>query len=136
MRLRQLHPHQPAGKINVTPLIDVVMVLIIFYLIVGKMATDRKVDLPRAGVGITETGAEPVTVDVIPTQTGVNVLVAGRLIAPTSVDEVLRDLTRGRSRPVRIRAPKDMPYGKLEGVLVACRKAGLPSVRLVAERAE
>jgi biopolymer transport protein ExbD len=35
MRFRQLHQQQPSAKINVTPLIDVVMVLIIFYLIVG-----------------------------------------------------------------------------------------------------
>ena len=50
MRVRQFHPHQPAGKFNVTPLIDVVMVLIIFYLIVGKLAAERQghVKLPAS----------------------------------------------------------------------------------------
>ena len=42
MRFRTFHHAPASGKINVTPLIDVVMVLIVFYLIVGKLAADRK----------------------------------------------------------------------------------------------
>ena len=50
MRVRIFHHQSPVDKINVTPLIDVVMVLIVFYLIVGKLATDSaaRVELPRA----------------------------------------------------------------------------------------
>lgn len=134
MRLRSLHSGHGIGKINVTPLIDVVMVLIIFYLIVGKLATERRIALPRAAVGITETGTEPITVEIVPTATGVQVTLAGREVSGAALEARMREMTRGRSRPVQIRAPKDLPYGKLEGVLTACRKAGLSSVRLVAER--
>lgn len=135
MRYRPAQQPPAFAKINVTPLIDVVMVLIIFYLIVGKMATERKIDLPRTGIGITEGGSEPVTIEIVPTTDGIQLTVAGRVVPDSAFESVLRDLTRGRSRPVQIRAPKDMPYGKLEGVLAACRKVGLPSVRLVTERA-
>src|SRR5262245_29295771 len=50
---RRRRIHHPFGEINVTPLIDVVMCLIIFYLLVGKLATDRKVQikLPESTVG-------------------------------------------------------------------------------------
>ena len=58
MRRRSITPHRSFGEVNVTPLIDVVMCLIIFYLMVGKLATDRKtpVTLPESAVG---TQAEP-----------------------------------------------------------------------------
>jgi biopolymer transport protein ExbD len=134
LRLRSLHSGHAIGKINVTPLIDVVMVLIIFYLIVGKLATERRIELPKSGIGVTEAGTEPVTIDMAPTAAGVQLSVAGREISVDALEAVLKDLTRGRLRPVQIRAPKDMAYAKLEGVLAACRRAGLPSVRLVTER--
>ena len=45
-----VRPDGSAGHLNVTPLIDIVMVLIIFFLLVGQLAMDRKgaVDLPEA----------------------------------------------------------------------------------------
>lgn len=60
MRRRQASqlasPHASGGgieAINVTPLIDVVMCLIIFFLIVGKLAADERtqIDLPVTAIG-------------------------------------------------------------------------------------
>jgi biopolymer transport protein ExbD len=53
------HGAEGVGHINVTPLIDVVMCLIIFYLIVGRLASGqgRPIDLPSTGVG--QTGTPP-----------------------------------------------------------------------------
>ena len=57
-----VRPDGSAGHLNVTPLIDIVMVLIIFFLLVGQLAMDRKgaVDLPEAASG------EPATVEHAP----------------------------------------------------------------------
>ena len=57
MRRRStVNPGQPVFEaVNVTPLIDVVMVMIIFFLIVGKLATDAdaRLRLPQSGIGTT-----------------------------------------------------------------------------------
>lgn len=44
-------PTSPVGEINVTPLIDVVMCLIIFFLLVGTLSTDAPVRLPQTATG-------------------------------------------------------------------------------------
>lgn len=55
MRMRHAASRTGAGggaaEINVTPLIDVVMCLIIFFLLVGKLSLDAAIDLPATGLG-------------------------------------------------------------------------------------
>jgi biopolymer transport protein ExbD len=54
--------------INVTPLIDVVMCLIIFFLIVGKLAHEQgaRVNLPATGLGTTDEDRRAVVITVAP----------------------------------------------------------------------
>lgn len=143
MRKRRFFSTHDIGKVNVTPMIDVVMCLIIFYLLVGRLAMSSRVDnLPSSGSGSTSNSASAVVVDVVETgQAGREPVI--------SVDGVAGDLAgleavltaRGGGTPgqaagteVQIRASKDLPYAKLAPVLAVCRRAGLTSVRLVAER--
>lgn len=137
MRLRH---HAPAiGKINVTPLIDVVMVLIVFYLIVGKMASDRAagVKLPGSTVGLT-TDAAGLVISVLPSPTGKpDVLVDGSPVAPDALASAITARLGGASPssvPVQVRADRRLPYGELAPVIDACRKAGLTSLKLVTQR--
>src|SRR5215831_9064802 len=93
MRIRQMHLHQPAGKINVTPLIDVVMVLIIFYLIVGKMAAERqgRVELPSSGVGVSSQDHDAVIVTVVASEgAGPRVMVDGHEVPEGGLEPVLK----------------------------------------------
>lgn len=143
MRIRHAHPHQPAGKINVTPLIDVVMVLIIFYLIVGNLAAQRMapVDLPAAASGAAEEGAPTLVVTVSSGPNGSTYVVDGKTIPR----EELENLVRARvSAPgmtpatasVHIRADRSLPYVHVAPVVDACRAVGLSSVKLVADRGD
>ena len=138
MRLRQLHPQAPAGKINVTPLIDVVMVLIIFYLIVGKLASDRrtKVDLPPSRIGVSDEGEQVLTITVRPAGGGrATVLVDGVEVAVEKLESVLR--SRGVNQvghSVQVRADRGLEYSAVSPVIAACRAAELRSIKLVADR--
>ncbi|MCC6969589.1 MAG: biopolymer transporter ExbD [Phycisphaerales bacterium] len=137
MRARPLHPHRPVtGEINVTPLIDVVMCLIIFFLIVGKLAMDPAVRLPTSATGQVPAGPEPLSV----------VITRGADAAPSLSSseqpitlEGLETLVRAAQastppRPVLLRASADLPFETLSPVLEACRRAGLTSARLATER--
>ncbi len=84
MRIRRLqHEQGGASEINVTPLIDVVMCLIIFFLLVGKLSLDATIQLPGTEVGEAD-AARSITISVLaPDKSGQEpkVLVEGRPIA-------------------------------------------------------
>ena len=135
MRLRTFRKPSGGSHVNVTPLIDVVMCLIIFYLIVGKLAAPRVV-LPKAGAGLTDAGPKPLVIEVsAPAGAELLLSVSDRPVDLAALENIVRDASGANaSRPVEIRASRDLTYERLSPVLKACRAAGLTSVRLAAER--
>jgi biopolymer transport protein ExbD len=137
MRLRTLHRHPDqaqAGKINVTPLIDVVMVLIVFYLIVGQLATQRLADLelPTSALGTMELSEQPLIVEVVGDR---EILADGVAVTPESLELLVRARVAQRpDLPVQVRADRHAPYARVAPVVEACRRAGLTSLRLVSVR--
>jgi biopolymer transport protein ExbD len=140
---RQSHGHE---GINVTPLIDVVMCLIVFFLIVGKLAADRAahVKLPQTQYGERVKSAAPLVIDVVRApgegsawlHQEADLLVLGREI--TGPDD-FRTLLESRLEEtpelsIEIRADKLLPYGVVEPVLRACTQVGAHEVRLATER--
>lgn len=139
MRVRTLHPHQPAAKVNVTPLIDVVMVLIIFYLIVGNLARDPlpSVTLPTTGLGSTEEAMPDLVITVQSAEGQTGVVVEGVTLEAADLERLLRSrLSDPAGASVHIRADRSLAYERVAPVIAACRAAGLRSVRLVAQRGE
>ncbi|MCW5764452.1 MAG: biopolymer transporter ExbD [Phycisphaeraceae bacterium] len=150
MRRRVLS--QPAGTleaVNVTPMIDVVMCLIVFFLIVGKLAADTggTVRLPGSAAGLAATRPPALTILVgppegaeRPTRWGgvpARVLVDGRAVTDEAALETLlreRLATLEPGAPVQVRADRDMRYEAVEPVLRACGRAGLTNLRLATER--
>lgn len=133
MRRRVFHAPHAAGKINVTPMIDVVMVLIIFYLLVGKLAGDRRpaMALPASAASVEENAGDPIIVNVrAPSGTGARIEVEQRELNIDALSVLLRTAEPGRA--VLVRAPRDMPWSGVEPVLRACRASGR-AVRLATE---
>lgn len=146
-RRHRQHVHAFEG-INVTPLIDVVMCLIIFFLIVGKLSADRsqQVKLPETRHGESAKAQDPMVVDVLHAAAGApgaawlggvgRVLVSGREVADaTMLENILRDRILDRpGTAIEVRADRDLPYAAVEPVLRAAGKAGARSVRLATEK--
>jgi biopolymer transport protein ExbD len=155
MRRRRTHREHHSSEINVTPLIDVVMCLIIFYLMVGKLATDRKtpVTLPESAVGA-EAEHGMLIVNVARPVPGVETATpaaggwpsetaaAARVVVdgtPLESEEALQRLVRARldadgSLVVQIRAEQEFAFGVVAPVMRACTRGGAKSVRLAARR--
>lgn len=150
MRRRTTHPDHAFEAINVTPLIDVVMCLIVFFLLVGKLATDRSqaLRLPESAHGEVEKAADILVVTVRGTPTPSSspdawpslvpeVLVDDRRLgSPVALEAWVR--TRLAERPLsvlQLRAQRDLSYGAVQPVLAACARAGAGTVRLALERA-
>ena len=154
MRRRLLRHNQPPFEpVNVTPLIDVVMCLIIFFLIVGKLANETgNVRLPTSASGKGETAARAVTISVARPEPGssrARVFVDGMLVGEQQPESELRELILLKAGvrpkpdggyttallPVHVRCDRELPYGAVEPVLRACAALGIPGVRVATERA-
>jgi len=141
VRLRRFQPPTASSKINVTPLIDVVMCLIVFYLIVGKLAADNltKVDLPSSTSGVSPDSTAGPVITIMPPDAPAapaRVLLDSRPVSMTQLMYSLREIANRTDAPqVQLRADRRLAYGQMRPVIDACREAGLPSVRLTTQRA-
>ena len=130
--------------INVTPLIDVVMCLIIFFMICGKLVKDdvnKDVTVPKAldtPQELTGDLSGRLIINLVPNAEGphnaVNiqpqVIVRGKKLETlNSLIPYLRDEKR-KSPNIRVvlRADEELPYEHIAPVLVACAMADIKSV--------
>ena len=126
---------------NMTPMIDVTFLLIVFFVVVSQIV-DRdavSMDLPapvRSASGIPE---EPthVTVNLVPLEGGeiAGIVVGGHAIAADAMDEltaIVRTRLQGGAADVHLRADKATKYSYIHGVIEAIRKVGTtPRLQLV-----
>jgi biopolymer transport protein ExbD len=117
---------------NMTPMIDVVFQLIIFFLLSSHLAKQEKqlpLPLPSAASGIVPAAdSRPrLTVNVLADGT---LLVGNRPIKPDDLVGLLgeRRATHGDELEVRIRADRHVLYNRVEPVLLACVQAGIWNV--------
>lgn len=123
---------------NMTPMIDVVFQLIIFFLLsshLAKQETQFALPLPSAESGQADPADERarLTVNVLADGTA---MFAGRATAP---DELTRDLAERRTvhgddLEVRIRSDRGVEYARIEPVLLACARAGIWNVSFAVYR--
>lgn len=145
MRFRKFHsqPAADVGKVNVTPMIDVIMVLIVFYLIVGRLAVDQsaRVQLPASFAGSLD-AQRGLTLAILPSDIADAppvILLEGQPISRESLVDALRvrmpELANGKQLvPLHLRADKRLTYGAVQPVIDACRQAGVLTIKLVAAR--
>ena len=139
-------PDIKEGNVNVTPLIDIVMCLIIFFMLVAKIGVDTGADaaivIPASFQGLQiEDMGNTLTLNVQPgplDQPYVTALVKDeirelKIVDPTNnVAQLMVELQHHRQAnpefKVIIRAPEEMDYRFLEPVLFACAEAKVKNV--------
>lgn len=118
------------AEINVTPFIDVMLVLLIVFMIAAPLSTvDVAVNLPASSAPPTERPQDPLWL----TLTADGRLVLGQEdLAPEALLGALDKSTEGRREtPVFLRADQTIPYGRLMAVLDDLRDGGYLKVALV-----
>jgi len=123
------------GGVNVTPMIDVVMCLIVFYLMVGQLAMARRagVELPPAEHGV-EQSLETDAIVVTLAMDGAVALGADPIDPDRLEGELRGRLARDPEALVRVRADGRAAAGDLRGVLRAVEDAGARRVDLATTR--
>jgi TonB system transport protein ExbD (group 1) len=117
-------------EINVTPFIDVMLVLLIIFMVAAPLATvDLNVELPASAIEPQPRPDKPVFVTVKP---DLSVAVGEDVVARDTLATTLDGATRGRKEErIFLRADKAVPYGELMEVMNLLRNAGYLKVALV-----
>ena len=125
--------HRPAGvQINMTPMIDVTFLLIIFFLLSSHLAqqeTQLDLDLPTAASGRQAVDDERPRLSVNVRSDG-SVMLGSTETPPMEMGRRLRiERERlGGDLEVRIRADRSVPYSAVELILLACAEAQIWNV--------
>jgi biopolymer transport protein TolR len=124
--------YRPMADINVTPLVDVMLVLLVVFMVTAPLLTvGVPVDLPQ-------TAAPPINEPKEPTVITVNkdgaVFIQETTIPLDSLVSRLQAITGSNPDAVLyVRGDKDVPYGKVLEVMSLISNAGFRKVSLVAE---
>jgi biopolymer transport protein ExbD len=120
-----------AHEINVTPFIDVMLVLLIIFMIAAPLATvDLPVDLPSSTATAQKKPDKPTYVTI---KSDLAVAIGETPVKRVDLVKTL-DLNteQGKDRRIFLRADRVVPYGELMDVLERLRAGGYLKVALVA----
>lgn len=120
----------PMSEINMVPLIDVMLVLLIVFMITAPLLTHAvKIDLPVAANGSAEAPIETVTLAL----DGSGTLYWNDTV--TTLDELPALLAEAAARPrqpeLRLRADRDTRYQTLAAIMATARQAGVHKIGFV-----
>lgn len=122
----------PLSEINVTPLVDVMLVLLVIFMVAAPMMTSGvQVDLPNADAPPMDVEQDELMLTIDARQ---HVYLGQNEIPIERLEETLRTNARLREqREIYVQADHSVPYGFVVRVLTAVRAAGVETLGLVTD---
>ncbi|MDO9415107.1 protein TolR [Pararhizobium sp.] len=122
----------PISEINVTPMVDVMLVLLIIFMVAAPMMTvGVPIDLPETQAKALNSETQPITISV---KNNGDVFLQETAIP---VDEIVAKLqaiaTTGYSERIFVRGDATAPYGVIADVMARIQNAGFKNLGLVTQ---
>jgi len=138
-RFERVAEQQPMSEINVTPLVDVMMVLLVIFIITTPlMMSALKLDLPKAQSA--PTGVAQRVVSIAINAQG-DIYLDKEIIALDALANALRNRANQATQDgaeelpeVQLQADVKVPYGQVVEVMGLAQQAGLSRIGFVTER--
>jgi len=123
---------QLMSEINVTPFVDVMLVLLIIFMVAAPMMTQGvDVNLPKTESKNIKTSDEPLMLTV---NNKKEIFLENHKIPLESLEIKIRKIFENRrNKEVLLRADKDIPYGFVINVIASVKKAGIEKLGMVTE---
>ncbi|GAB4531107.1 MAG: protein TolR [Roseibium sp.] len=129
-RGRRRSRHAPMSEINVTPFVDVMLVLLIIFMVAAPLLTvGVPIDLPETRAKALEGDTEPITI---------SVNAAGEIFiqdTPITIDEIVPKLeaiaANGYEERIYVRGDQDADYGTMMRLMGRISAAGFKRLGLV-----
>lgn len=125
--------HRPMAEINVTPFVDVMLVLLVIFMVAAPLLTvGVPLTLPRtAAEAVTAEPEEPLTVSV--PASGPLVLMTTEVAEADLIGRLKAVAAERRSARIYLRADGTVPYARVMQVMGALNAAGYRDIVLVTE---
>ena len=123
----------PMSEINVTPLVDVMLVLLIIFMVTAPLlVAGVPVDLPESRAGALDQQAEPVQVSIDGQgQLTIDETPVTEAELPAQLARIAAEPQPEEGRRIYLRADKGLDYGRVMRVMGELNRAGLNRVALV-----
>ncbi len=123
----------PMADINVTPFVDVMLVLLIIFMVTAPLlVTGVPVELPESRANALEQPQEPIEISI--DQSGTT-FIDGTQVAPSELPARLEEIAgaqdAAKPRQIMLRGDTSISYGQMMRVMGELNRAGLNSVSLV-----
>jgi len=123
----------PMAEINVTPFVDVMLVLLIIFMVTAPLlVTGVPVDLPESRANALEQEQEPVQISI---DNDGRIFIDDEELNRGALELRLRDIAAEQNpedpRQIMLRGDKTLDYGLIMGVMGELNRAGLNRVSLV-----
>ena len=124
--------HRPMSDINMTPFIDVMLVLLIIFMVAAPMLTTGvQLDLPQTGAAALNVDKQPLIVSI--KADGKLYLMETETTLAELVPKLQAIAKTGPEERIFVRGDKTIAYGKVAEVMAALTAAGYKKVALVNE---
>ena len=123
---------QPMSEINVTPMVDVMLVLLIIFMVTAPMLTvGVPVELPKTQAEPLRSDKEPLTITI--DQDGKIFIQETEITADEIVPKLIAISKNGYDEPIFVRGDRRTDYGLFMKVLGTIKSAGFHRFTLVAD---
>ncbi|MGC6537246.1 MAG: protein TolR [Candidatus Puniceispirillaceae bacterium] len=124
--------HRPMGEINVTPFVDVMLVLLIVFMVTAPLLTvGVPVDLPKTRAGQISADASPLVVSI--QADGQLYLQDNQIDGETLIPRLRAVSEANPDIRIFVRGDQSVPYGEVVQLMGRIQTAGFERVALVAE---
>ncbi len=130
MAFRTSTEFESMAEINITPLVDVMLVLLIIFIVTSPMLVQGlQVDLPRQSASpIPQKGAEPIVLTLTRDQV---ILLGDQPVHLKLLPQRLGPMLAGGPRPVYLKGDQRLPYGFVVDVLATLNRMGVEEIGMV-----
>ncbi len=130
MAFRTSTEFESLAEINITPLVDVMLVLLIIFIVTSPMLVQGlQVELPRqAASPLARKGTEPIVLTLTRDRI---VLLGDQPVHPKLLPQRLGPMLAGGPRPVYLKGDQQLPYGFIVEILATLNRMGVEEIGMI-----